>query len=141
MCSYCGCREISVIGRFSREHDEITDAAAVMRRAAEEGDLVATRAALTVLAGMLAPHTGSEERGLFAELRTDPEFTEHVDLLCGEHHEIDERVAKVAAGDLAGARDLETFLRRHVDREENGLFPAAAVTLDGPAWERVVAAS
>ena len=33
---------------------------------------------------------------------------------------------------------LEDILRRHIDKEENGLFPAAVIALDGPAWERVV---
>ena len=28
-------------------------------------------------------------------------------------------------------------LRNHMDREDNGLFPAAAIALDGPDWERV----
>lgn len=28
-------------------------------------------------------------------------------------------------------------LRRHIDREEDGLFPAAAIRLDGPDWEEV----
>lgn len=38
----------------------------------------------------------------------------HVDPLCGE-------------------------LRRHIEKEENGLFPATAVALDGPAGVRPVA--
>jgi hemerythrin-like domain-containing protein len=30
-------------------------------------------------------------------------------------------------------------LRRHIDREENGLFPAAVIALDGAAWDRLSA--
>ena len=32
----------------------------------------------------------------------------------------------------------ETYdlLREHINKEENGLFPAAAIALDGDAWDR-----
>ncbi len=30
-----------------------------------------------------------------------------------------------------------TLLDAHIAREENGVFPAAATALDGPAWDRV----
>ena len=139
VCSYCGCRAITVIGRFSAEHEAIVNATGVLRRAAQVGDLAATQTAARVLAELLDPHTRSEERSLFAELREDPEFTDHVDMLCGEHREINAQLAIVAEGDLTGMVVLETLLRRHIDKEENGLFPAAAIALDGPAWERVVA--
>jgi hemerythrin-like domain-containing protein len=127
-----------VIGRFSAEHDTIINATGTLRRAAQVGDLAATQAAVQVLADLLAPHTSSEERSLFAELRRDPEFTDHIDGLCGEHREIDARLLRITDGDLALVGALEDFLRRHIDKEENGLFPAAAIALDGPAWERVV---
>ena len=139
MCSYCGCRSLTVIGRYSDEHEDIINATGDLRRTAARGDLPATRSAVTTLARLLEPHTSSEERALFAELRLDPEFTDHIDLLCAEHSEISARLASVAEGDLAGVESLENLLRRHIDKEENGLFPAAAIALDGPAWERVVA--
>lgn len=139
VCSYCGCREISVIGRFSDEHVSIINAVGELRRAAAKGDTPAAHAATDVLRRLLDPHTMSEERSLFAELREDPEFTEHVDVLCAEHRDIDAALAVAADGDLSGVVDLENLLRRHIDKEENGLFPAAAIALDGPAWERVVA--
>lgn len=48
------------------------------------------------------------------------------------------------AQDLAPCGDgraeaLENLLRRHIDKEENGIFPAAAVALDGAAWDRIEA--
>jgi hemerythrin-like domain-containing protein len=139
MCTYCGCRAISIIGQFSTEHEAIVNATGVLRRAAGSGDLVASRVAAGELAALLDPHTRSEERSLFAELRTDPQFAEHVERLCEEHKEINRRLTHVVDGDLAGASGLEKLLRRHIDKEENGLFPAAAIALGGPAWERVVA--
>lgn len=141
MCSYCGCRAISVIGRFSREHDEIVDAAGELRRAALAGDLGLVRERVAALLALLHPHTGAEERGLFRELREDPEIADHVAVLCAEHDDLHARLSAVAAGNLAGVEDTVTALRRHIDREENGLFPAAAIALDGAAWERVVAAT
>jgi hemerythrin-like domain-containing protein len=141
VCSYCGCRAITVIGRFSAEHEAIINATGTVRRAAHDGDHTAAQAAVQVLADLLHPHTGSEERSLFAELRLDPEFTEHVDALCSEHREITARLTTIAGGDLNAVDALERLLRRHIDKEENGLFPAAAIALDGPAWERVVDAA
>jgi len=139
MCSYCGCRSLTVIGRYSDEHAEIINATGALRRATSSGDLDATRSAAAALAHLLDPHTASEERALFAELRLDPEFTDHVDALCAEHLDIATRLAAVSDGALDAMASLETLLRRHIDKEENGLFPAAAIALDGPAWERVVA--
>lgn len=139
MCSYCGCRSITLIARYSAEHDAIINATGVMRRAAATGDKQATRAVANHLATLLDPHVLSEERSLFSQLRLDPEFTEHIEQLCSEHHSIAAGLTRVADGDLASALALETLLRRHIDKEENGLFPAAAIALDGPAWEQVVA--
>ena len=138
MCSYCGCRANTVIARYSAEHDEIVNAMGILRRTASAGDRDGARVAVGDLAGLLEPHTSSEERSLFAELRRDAEFTAHVDGLCAEHREIDAILARVVEGDLAAAGMLEDILRRHIDKEENGLFPAAVIALDGPAWERVV---
>jgi len=141
VCSYCGCRALTVIGRLSEEHEAINDVAGELRRAAQHGDTAGVRERAAALTALVRPHTGSEERGLFSELREDPEFTPYVDALCAEHEEIDALLDKVSGGSLEAATDLEARLRRHIDREENGLFPAAAVALDGPAWERVSARS
>ena len=141
MCSYCGCRANTVIARYSAEHDEIVNAMGILRRTASAGDRDGARVAVGDLAGLLEPHTSSEERSLFAELRRDAEFTSHVDGLCAEHRGIDAALARVVEGDLAAAGMLEDILRRHIDKEENGLFPAAVIALDGPAWERVVSAA
>jgi hemerythrin-like domain-containing protein len=137
MCSYCGCRAITMIGRLSTEHVEIINATGVLRRVALDGDGDATDTAVVELAALLDPHTTAEEQGLFAELRLDEDFAGHVDALCAEHREIDARLAQVAGGDHAEVEALENLLRRHIDKEENGIFPAAAVALDGAAWDRI----
>lgn len=140
MCSYCGCRSITVIAELTREHEEVVNVLGTLVRAAARDDSAEVATTAARLAELLEPHTRTEELGLFAELRREPELADHVDDLCREHQEIDALVAAVARGDLADARHLDDVLRRHIDREENGLFPAAVIALDGPAWDRVVAA-
>jgi hypothetical protein len=137
MCSYCGCESIDVIGRFMAEHVDVVNATGDLRRACATGDPTSVVRASDVLAALLIPHTGAEEAGLFTVLAQDPEFTDHVRRLCAEHDELDAGLERVRAGDRASFPAFERALRDHIDREENGLFPAAAVAFAGPEWERV----
>ena len=73
--------------RLGLTRDEIVNAMGILRRTASAGDRDGARVAVGDLAGLLEPHTSSEERSLFAELRRDAEFTAHVDGLCAEHRE------------------------------------------------------
>jgi hemerythrin-like domain-containing protein len=138
MCSYCGCRANTLIARYTAEHDDIVNALGDLRRAVHAGSHESVTDAAARMAGLLSPHTASEERSLFAELRVDPEFTEHVDGLCAEHAELDTLLDGIAAGRLGDVPLFETRLRHHIDKEENGLFPASIIALDGSAWERAV---
>ena len=137
MCTYCGCSQISVIGRYMAEHEQVVNLSGVLRRAVESGDPAQVRAAVGAVRAVLAPHTGSEERALFARMRQDPEFTDHIDALCGEHDDLGALLDRVARGDGTAYAGFERLLRGHIDREDNGLFPAAAIALDGPDWEWV----
>lgn len=137
MCSYCGCQSIEILGRFTAEHEDIVNGLGDLRRSVAAGDDALVAITARALAAMLDPHTASEERSLFAELRLDEEFTDEVDQLCGEHHGLDEQLSAIAAGQHGVMADFEVALRRHIDREENGLFPAAAIALGGEAWDRV----
>ena len=74
MCSHCGCRSIELIGRLSDQHDVIVNATSPLRLAAADGDGSSAADACGVLARLMAPHVGLEERGLFAELRREEEF-------------------------------------------------------------------
>jgi hypothetical protein len=141
MCSYCGCRAITVIADLTRDHEAAVNLLGDVSRAAASGDAAAASARAGELAALLAPHTRDEEVGLFAELRREPELAEHVDSLAAEHDAIDALVERVVRGDLAAAAPLELLLRRHIDKEENGLFPAAVIALDGPRWDAVVEAT
>lgn len=142
MCSYCGCREsLAIIARYSEEHDEIVNALGFVRRAIAADDETERRQRLAALRGLLDPHTASEERSMFSELRRDPEFTEVVDALCAEHGELGRRLERVEVGDVSAFAPLELMLIRHIDKEENGLFPAAIMALDGDAWDRATASA
>ena len=137
MCSYCGCQSITVVGRFMAEHDELTNATGELVRAAESGDAARVQQTAAVVARLLHPHTHAEEVGLFTVMREQEEFTDHIDVLCGEHASLDELLQAVAGGAYHRAPEFEKALRTHMDKEDNGLFPAAAMSLDGPEWERV----
>lgn len=137
MCSYCGCESIEVIGRFMGEHVDIINACGEMRRAVQGGDSESVHATAKALAGLLTPHTRAEEVGLFTVLGRDSEFTEHVAKLCAEHESLDAALVAIAEGSWEEFAAFERALRDHIDREENGLFPAAAIAFAGPEWTEV----
>ena len=137
MCGYCGCESVEVIGRFMREHVDIINATGDLRRSAEADDPARVRAAATTLRGLLDPHTVAEETGLFAVLAEDLEFTDHVHGLCGEHLTLGQLLDRIEASSHDLFPGFQQLLRAHIDREENGLFPAAAIAFAGPEWERV----
>lgn len=139
MCEYCGCRSIPLIDRFSDEHYQIVNLSGDLKRAvAAGGDVMSAARALDAV---LFPHTEAEEVGLFAELRSDEAYQAVVDSLCAEHAQLDEQLTRIANGAHDEYEAFEYALRRHIDHEENGLFPAAAVSLDGDQWERILAAT
>lgn len=137
MCEYCGCRSIDLIGRFSEEHYSVVDRLGDFGRAVATGDLDKVGHSGTELANLLWPHTKAEEAGLFHEMRKDPDFAPTIDSLCDEHSSLDEQLERIIDGDLAEFPAFERALRNHIDHEENGLFPAAAVGIDGPTWETI----
>nr|WP_299037961.1 hemerythrin domain-containing protein [uncultured Pseudokineococcus sp.] len=137
MCSYCGCRDVVLIGQLTAEHEAVVNAGGLLQRAVAAGETHRAVRLLEELESLLHPHTALEERGLFAELRQDEVFTEHVDRLCGEHRDLDERLAVCRGGDWSGLEALLFALREHIEKEENGLFPAALTSLDGDQWERL----
>ena len=137
MCSYCGCQQITVIGRLMGEHEAIRNAAGHLRRAVATGAPDDVAARVSALVGLLDPHVETEERGLFRELREDPEFAWHIEQLCGEHVALDAALDEIRRGDLTGLEALLHLLDKHIEREDDGVFPAAATALDGPAWDRI----
>ncbi len=135
MCSYCGCADFATVGRFMAEHEHIINHLGELRSALTVP--LRRREAADTLAAHLSPHTAAEEVGLFAVLSRDELFTDHIAELCLEHESLDSLVSRVGAGDVELFPALERLLREHIDREDNGLFPASAIHLGGPEWEEV----
>jgi hypothetical protein len=140
MCNYCGCREFPVIARLSAEHVEIAEAAGGLSRAISAGEESAP-GLLHRLVGLLSPHTSIEESTLFRELETEPEMADAVTELCAEHTHIHGVLGAAARDGIDPAVVLPALerLHRHIDKEEYGIFPAAVVLLDMPAWDRATA--
>lgn len=135
MCSYCGCRSIAIVGRFMAEHEQITNLLTELRASCAAADLERTKAAAHEVEHALHPHTHMEETTLFSEMKKDPDFTEHIEILCAEHAALDRQLERLSAGEFGLFDEFEQDIRNHMDREDNGLFPASAIMLDGPQWE------
>jgi hemerythrin-like domain-containing protein len=135
MCSYCGCRNIPMIAKLNAEHDAIVNSSYALEIAFRDQNPEAARLACKELGDLLHPHTHREQVGLFAEMEKDELFTEHVASLCAEHDELDADLDAIAAGDLPRIQTMITLLNNHIDREENGLFPAALAYLDDTQWD------
>ena len=141
MCEYCGCQSLSAVAELTREHDAVLGHVRTAREAARTGDAAAATAVCTVLVDLLGPHLAVEELALFPAMAR--EFPEHVDELRAEHAAVEEALREVAfarsaapgwQARLVGALDV---LRAHVRKEQDGLFPAALMTLTVEDWDEV----
>ena len=135
MCTYCGCETFEVVGRFTAEHVEVINTAGLLRRAVHDG--VPQEQVVALERSLLTDEVRAEEVGLFAVLREDETFADHVEGLCAEHEQLDAQLSALRAGDHSVVDRLSADLREHIHKEENGLFPAAAVGLSAQDWERV----
>ncbi|MFD2007125.1 hemerythrin domain-containing protein [Streptomyces narbonensis] len=139
MCHYCGCREIPLIKEFIAEHEAITDLAGDAVRALDAGDREGARTLVERMAVLLLAHWSGEERGLFAVMRENEEYTAYVDALAAEHREL---AAFLARLDLGSDAQRAEFVRAvdelhdHIAKEEDGLFPASLTELTGEQWNR-----
>jgi hypothetical protein len=142
MCDYCGCRAFPLIRLLTEQHDAIEEAAGALRRAIRDGADARAWPVLDELLDLLAPHTTLEEGGLFAEVRADPTLAEAVAKLCAEHRDIHGvlRAVDQTAPDWPAVAAALDRLRRHIDNEEHGLFPAAVVALPIAVWDRITPA-
>lgn len=139
MCSYCGCQSLPVIRLLTLQHEEVINKLGEVRRAFEIGDDGKCQIHAQELALLLVIHNKLEEDGLFEALDPNEEFGESLEKLRLEHDEIDALVSRIIAGEVALSVELEILLRNNISNEENGLFPASAVTLDGSVWDKIEA--
>jgi hemerythrin-like domain-containing protein len=126
-----------MIAQLNAEHDAIVNSSYALEIAYRDQDVEAARTACKDLGALLHPHTRREENGLFAEMKKDDLFTDHVASLCAEHAELDSDLDAIDAGDLTRIPTMITLLNNHIDREENGLFPAALAYLDDTQWDTI----
>lgn len=144
MCDHCGCRDLTTVGRLMNEHDRLRELSDHIRRHLDAGDHASAREHFREVLVVLGPHVAKEEGALFPRLAADPELTEHVTVLEGEHADLYDAVddlddlppAALAAwrdGVLRVLADLDS----HMYKEDFGLFPAALATLAGDDWDAV----
>ena len=138
MCEYCGCQALATIRDLTREHDAALDVMRAARDATAAADLGAARALCAELLLLLGPHNQVEEKGLFAPMREDN--PEHVDLILQEHAQVHLVLQELAVGATSSSwqerlGDALHTLREHIAKEQDGLFPAALLTLSTTQWE------
>jgi len=126
-----------VIRLLTIQHEEVINKFGEVRRAFEVGAKQEFQNHAQELAVLLAIHNKLEEDGLFEALMPEEEFGESLAKLRLEHDEIDGLVARIISGEVTLATVLEILLRNNISNEENGLFPASAVTLVGSVWDRI----
>lgn len=145
MCQYCGCQEIGPIGALMDDHFEIRNLCGRIRALVGAGRLDEAVGMLRELRRTFTVHNAVEEAGLYLSMTRFEEFEDKAATLYDEHDAldalIDEVLAHVDAGELSGAHFtplLAEFvvLFEHINHEENGLFPAAAIVLDDADWVR-----
>jgi hemerythrin-like domain-containing protein len=141
MCEYCGCQAVTAIDLLTREHDRALDHVRAAEQAARREDAASARQACALLRALLGPHNVVEEQSLFPAL--EAEFPEQMVELRHEHRLVEGVVDEIAEGAqlapdwpvrLKGAMSL---LRRHILKEQDGVFPAAMSTLHVSDWTRV----
>jgi len=140
VCEYCGCRQLEPIAELMDEHATLLELAGDLRRALVEEDVARALRRRDEVVELLAAHTGREEAGIFAALKDQGDFVEQVDELESEHVALDDEVALLdptAPGAIDVLDRLVADLRDHIDKEDNGIFPVAVVTLGATGWETV----
>ena len=140
MCEYCGCRQLEPIAELMDEHDTLIEIAGDLRRAILEKDAARALAKRDELVSLLGKHTRVEEAGIFTALKDQGDFAETVEVLEGEHVSLDVAVAALdldAPGVLGVLDALVADLEEHIDKENNGIFPVAVVTLGATGWDVV----
>ena len=143
MCSYCGCRSIGPIGRLSIEHVQIRNLSGDIRRRVAAGEPERAAALLEDLKTLLDRHDAVEELSLYPAMARHEEYADKVDTLFDEHDGVDMtiddtretiRTRGADAADWPALFAALDVLVEHIQREENGLFPAAAIALGTDDW-------
>jgi len=141
VCHYCGCRQIPLIRDYIAEHEHVLD---LGERALEEmgrGALDDAQATVDQMRADLRSHWQGEEDGVFALMRGDELYRQHIDPLIAEHRELDELLRTMDVRDehqLAVLQEQVAELRVHISKEEDGIFPVTLVEFSGPEWDAAI---
>ncbi len=145
MCQYCGCRDIETVALLTDDHVEIQNRCGDSFRAIESGDYAKAAQLARELDAIMRIHNAVEEKALYLSIGAHEEFAEQTGQLFDEHDALDEVLADIIAHDDAGRLDdvdwakvLAAYdvLFEHIQAEENGLFPAAAIVFEPEEWDR-----
>jgi hemerythrin-like domain-containing protein len=148
MCNYCGCRSIEPIAELTAEHEQIVNMSGEIRRAVARGEHRAAVGVLQDLRQVLRMHDAVEELAVYPAMARHPEYTDKVGTLFDEHDDLDAVVdGALAVAETSGPESADwpavlhslEALKEHIDHEEHGLFPAAAVSLDPEDWDAATA--
>lgn len=142
MCQYCGCREMPLLRDYIAEHERAVDHGREAVRALDRGELDQARELLTAMFDELRSHWQGEENGLFAVMRREELYAQHIDPLVREHRELAAFLETVDLSDPADqgrVRMAIDELYEHIAKEEDGLFPASLTTFDGADWDTAMA--
>ena len=143
MCHYCGCRDMPLLRDYIAEHERVVNLGGDAVRSLDRGDQGRAGELLALMGDELEAHWRGEEDGLFAVMRTDELYSQHIDPLVREHREL---AALLASVDLSLPADRDRIRRAvdelhdHIAKEEDGLFPASLTALGGDEWDTAMAA-
>lgn len=144
MCQYCGCRQMPLIRDYIAEHEQIVDAGNEALRAMARADGEAAGGSLALMQELLTSHWAGEEAGVFSVMsEIEDSYAAYVDVLVHEHRSLAAFLDGIDVS-LAAHRERLGFevraLAEHIEREEDGLFPASLTALSGSQWDRAITA-
>jgi hemerythrin-like domain-containing protein len=143
MCEYCGCQELDTIAELTAEHDVVVNLGGEVCRALHAGEFDVAADRTRAIAAVLAPHSAVEEEALFPAMAG--ELGEHLPGLIAEHRLVEGVLAESADAtptDATWPARLEAaldVLREHILKEQDGVFPAALISLDPAQWDLIEA--
>ncbi len=128
---------------YIAEHERVTTLGGAALRALDRGDLDRVRELHESMSAELRSHWRGEENGVFAAMRKDELFSQHIEPLVHEHRELAALLASVDVGDprdQARLRVAVDELHEHIAKEEDGIFPASLTALGGDEWDAAMGA-
>jgi iron-sulfur cluster repair protein YtfE (RIC family) len=143
MCHYCGCRQMPLIRDYVAEHERATTLGGDAVRALDHLELDDAGRLLDEFLAVLTSHWQGEENGLFAVMSKEPDYAAYIEPLVEEHRELAALLTSVDLSDPADrdrVRVAVADLDEHISKEEDGLFPASLIALDGAEWDAAMAA-